>query len=241
MEQNINASTGKTIILSDITGVSSISIEAEMQVDSAHAENDTAGNTIKLGNAAAGSEIGTATCTVEDTDYPVVPTVNGPYAENVDWTLHITPEGTTANVETQTYPATAGATQADYLNIYNTEGTHYAVWIDIDAAGTVPTGENYRISDYKIEVDIVGGDTAILVAGKVKAAIELDANWTGYDTIVDNGDGTLEFTSSLGGLVTTSVPNNADDSGAGSIAASNDTPGTTAGVSKVYINLSQYK
>lgn len=240
MEQSVVISSGKTIILKDLEGVISIPMAANIQVDSAHAENDTIGNTIKIGNAADGAQVGTATCAAADTDYPVVPTVVGPYAENAAWDLHVTPEGT-VNVETQTYPATAGATQADYINIYNTEGTHYAVWIDIDAAGTVPTGALYVASDFQIEVDIVGGDSAIVVAGKVKAAIELNANWTGYDTIVDNGDGTLTLTATVGDLVTESVPKDDDDAGAGSITVANDTPGTTNGISQVYIKVSQYK
>lgn len=98
MEQSIFISTSKTIELKDVIAATTIAMDANMQIDSAHAENTSAGATVELGNQSAGSEVGTATCTVADTEYPVVPTVVGPYAENAAWTLHITPSAGTAQV-----------------------------------------------------------------------------------------------------------------------------------------------
>ena len=98
MEENIIISYAKTIELKDVTAATTVAMDANMQVDSAHAENTSAGATVDLGNQSAGTELGTATCTVADTDYPMVPTVVGPYAENAAWTLHVTPSGGTAQV-----------------------------------------------------------------------------------------------------------------------------------------------
>jgi hypothetical protein len=240
MEQKTVISSGKTIILKDLTAATSIAMDANVQVEFGTGENAAAATSVDLGTSALGQEVGIITCTLADTLYAMAPTVRVPYLKKADWTLHVTPVGV-EQIETQTYPATAGATQADYINIYNTAGEYFAVWLDIDAAGTAPTGALYVASDFQIEVDIVGGDSAIQVAGKVKAAIELDGDWDGYDTIVDNGDGTLTFTSSVGGVLADSVPKDDDDAGVGSITVVVDTDGAVAGTSQVYIKVSQYK
>lgn len=120
-------------------------------------------------------------------------------------------------VTTVTCPATAEATQADYFYFENQAEADFAIWLDIDANGTAPTGAVYTGATNKIEVDIATGDDAAAVAGKVKAAIELNGNWADV-TIVDNSDGTLTFTQDLLGATTDAEPHNADDTGAGSIA-----------------------
>jgi len=118
---------------------------------------------------------------------------------------------------TLTFPATGDATQGDYIMLYNAAGTSYAVWLDIDADGTAPTGTLYTGSDNQIEVDIATGDTAAQVGTKAYNA--LNGNVTDI-SFTDNADGTLAMAVSDVGNASDAVPKNADDSGAGSISSS---------------------
>lgn len=126
----------------------------------------------------------------------------------------------TAEVTVVTIPATAGATQGDYVILYNKAGDSFAAWLDIDADGTEPSGPLYLATDYQIQCGIATGDTAAQAAAKVIAAVEADSNWTGFDTIVDNADGTFDLTASALGDTEDAVPHNAAESGAGSISVS---------------------
>ena len=125
---------------------------------------------------------------------------------------------------TLTLPATSAATQSDYVNIYDAAGTHYAIWLDIDADGTAPTGALYVAADTKIEVDIVGGGTAAqngtLFYNAVNGVIA-DVSF------VDNEDGTVDVTLDDVEDATDAVPKNADDSGAGSVTVGTITDGTS--------------
>lgn len=125
-----------------------------------------------------------------------------------------------------TFAAFAATGQGDYFHIVNSSGTKFAIWFDKDANGTAPTGALYEAADHQIEVDIVTGDSAIVIAGKFKTAVELNADWDGFETIVDNGDGTLDIVSSVYGNLTNATPHNTGDTGAGSISTV-----ITAGVS----------
>lgn len=126
---------------------------------------------------------------------------------------------------TITIPATAAATQADYIVIYSASAQKTAaVWLDIDAAGTAPTGVMYTNTDYQIETNIVTGGTAIQNAALVKTAIESEAGMTDI-TITDNGDGTLTVDQDVVGWAGDFLGFNADDSGAGSISSVTDVEG----------------
>lgn len=131
----------------------------------------------------------------------------------------------TVQVETITFPATSAATQGDYILLYNHTGETAAVWLDIDGAGTAPTGTNYINSNYKVEVDIATGDTATQVASKAYTAIFNTTNWRVNVTLVNNGDGTLEITQGKAGDVDDAVPKDASDATAGSITATTDADG----------------
>lgn len=131
-----------------------------------------------------------------------------------------------AEVVTPTLPNFAGATQGDYIILNNKAGESFAVWLDLDDDGTVPSGPLFIATTYQIEVDIASGDTAAQVAAKVKAAIELDSNWSGFDTITDNVDGTLTITVSNLGTVTDATVHNAAESGSGSISVAITTQGS---------------
>lgn len=137
-------------------------------------------------------------------------------------------------VQTLTFPATAGATQGDFVVVENAAGTSYAVWLDIDAAGTEPSGAVYTAADNKIEVDIVTGDTAAQVGTKVFTAI--DGNITNV-TAVDNEDGTVTLTQTKMGDVTAPNPSNSAENGAGSITGATNTAGAASNYNSKYITL----
>ncbi len=134
-------------------------------------------------------------------------------------------------VTTLTFPTTAGATQGDYIVFKNQAGLDFAVWLDIDAAGTAPTGAAYLAVAVarRIEVDIVTAGTAANNATLAFAAIgSAFTNVSG----VDNEDGTLTFTQDLMGITVDPVPHDEDDMGAGSISTNED----TAGVDSTLLN-----
>lgn len=125
-----------------------------------------------------------------------------------------------------TLPTTAAASQAHYIMIYDEAGNSTAIWLDIDAAGTVPTGALYVASDNQIEVDIVTGGTAA-------------QNGTLFYNAVNGNVTNVSFTDNLNGTVTVlldnagpasaaAVPKNANDSAAGSISVGAITAGVLA-------------
>lgn len=131
-----------------------------------------------------------------------------------------------AQLEVVTFPATTGATQADYVLMYNAlTGESAAIWLDIDGAGTAPTGALYTAADYKITVGIATGESAAQVAAKAVIAIEASA-WEDEITLTDNADGTVDFQQDYSGDIADAAPKNADDSGVGSITSSTSNDGT---------------
>jgi hypothetical protein len=85
--------------------------------------------------------------------------------------------GGVAEVTDLTWPSTAAAAQGDYLHATAQDGTTYAVWLDIDAAGTAPTGALYVAADQKIKVSIVGGGSAAANAALARTAVLANAAW----------------------------------------------------------------
>jgi hypothetical protein len=138
----------------------------------------------------------------------------------------------TAEVSTITWPAFAGATQADYLHVTAQDGTTFAIWLDKDANGTAPTGALYVAATYKIEVDIVTGDTAAQVTTKARAAIVAESEFTDRFTVGAAGaptDDDIVFTQILGGAVADPAPKSENDGGAGSISVAVGTAGANGG------------
>lgn len=131
-----------------------------------------------------------------------------------------------AEITTATLDTFANSAQGDYMILNNKAGESFAVWLDLDAAGTVPTGPLFLATTYQILAGIATGDNAIQVAGKVKAAIELIDDWTGFETITDGGDGTLVITNSDLGTVTDATVHNAAEDAPGSIGVAETTPGS---------------
>lgn len=133
---------------------------------------------------------------------------------------------------TAVLPAVASLAQADYIHFVNKTGTKYAVWADIDANGTPPTGALYVAADQKIEVDVTTGQTAADVAQAFKTAIEADMDFDEFTIGIVSA--TLTFTSSLLGDLTNAVSKNADDSTAGSITVAVTVPGADSSLQSKY-------
>ena len=61
--------------------------------------------------------------------------------------------------------------QADYVTFEDSDGDDYAVWFDIDAAGTAPTGATYVAATNKVEVDILSTDSPNVIMSKYVSAL----------------------------------------------------------------------
>ena len=132
------------------------------------------------------------------------------------------------DVQTLTLDTTANSTQGDYILITNWNGETVAAWLDIDADGTAPTGAKYLAADYQIMVPIITGGLAADNGTAFYNAITVGPTipgWTFYVSIVDNADGTVEFTQTQAGVTAAADPENEDDSGVGSITVVVDATG----------------
>lgn len=130
-------------------------------------------------------------------------------------------------------PSTASAAQADYVVLSTTTGAKVALWLDIDAAGTAPTGAAYVAAGTKIKVSIVTGGTAANNGALLQAAL----NAIGGYTAVDNLDGTVTATQTLLGPVTAPARHNAGDSGNGSFSFTGTVGGTASNLQSKYFLL----
>lgn len=63
--------------------------------------------------------------------------------------------------------ATGQPVQADYITFENSAGEDYAVWFDIDANGTIPTGASYLAASNQIQVPILSTDTPNQIMSKI--------------------------------------------------------------------------
>lgn len=140
----------------------------------------------------------------------------------------------TAEVTTTTWPAFAGATQADYLHFTAQDGTTFAAWLDKDNNGTPPSGALYTAATNKIEIDIVTGDTAAQVTTKARAALVANAEVTARFTVGEAGsptDDDIVLTQLSTGDVANMAPKSENDGGAGSITISVGTAGSNGDIS----------
>ncbi len=141
----------------------------------------------------------------------------------------------TEEITTITYPAGSAAAQGDYFTFENQAGDDFAVWLDIDANGTAPTGAAFTAATTKIEADITSSDTNIVVAAAMVTAI--GASFTNV-TILDNTDGTVLFTQDKMGVTVDPVPHNTGDTGAGSITVSVGTAGAASTLINKFFTIS---
>jgi len=129
-------------------------------------------------------------------------------------------------VDTLTFPAKAGVTTGDYINVYAQDGTAYALFLDLTGADSNPTGANFVAADYSGSADISSATDAASVAAIVEIALNALTDFTATITSDDSAaDGTMTLTQVTKGVTTSPVPNNEDDSGAGSITTSPTTTG----------------
>lgn len=142
--------------------------------------------------------------------------------------------GGTGEVQTITVPATAAAAQGDYFVLEDPAGVTLAVWLDIDANGTAPTGAAYVASDAQSQVNIVTGGTAVQNAALVAAALES----IGAFTVVDNEDGTVSVTFVTVGNAGAPTRHNTGDTGNGSFVVATTTAGTAPTVQGKYFTIS---
>ena len=129
-------------------------------------------------------------------------------------------------VDTLTFPAKAGVTTGDYINVYAQDGTTYALFLDLTGADSNPTGANFVAADYSGSADISLATDAASVAAIAELALNALTDLTAKITTNDvAADGTMTLTQIVLGPVTNPIPNNEDDTGAGSISNSPTTAG----------------
>ena len=92
--------------------------------------------------------------------------------------------GDLANAQNFQLTVSALPTQADYFTFESAAGDTFAVWFDVDAAGTAPTGASYIAATNQIEVDILSTDTEDQIVSKLSAVLLGDVNFQGAFTSV---------------------------------------------------------
>ena len=73
--------------------------------------------------------------------------------------INLIDAGTISTAQQFELTVSALPNQADYFTFESQAGVTFAVWFDIDGAGTAPTGATYLAATNKIEIDISSGDT----------------------------------------------------------------------------------
>ena len=116
------------------------------------------------------------------------------------------------------------STQADYFTVWSTSGNKYAVWLNINGAGTQPTGADYASTPIgnRVTVNILSADNPSQVATKVFNAVNgvlLPFAWTVNSNVV-------QANTTTSGATTDALTHNANDSGTGSIVATITQQGT---------------
>lgn len=154
-------------------------------------------------------------------------------AAGVQTVAPIADTGAYADV-TVTCPATAAATQGDYFILYNPAGLSTAFWLDIDSAGTVPTGADFLAATARVKVSIVAGNTAAQVGAALQAAA---ATFQGY-VATDNSDGTVTYVQTLLGATATPHRHAANGTGNGSFAYLVTQVGAASNLNSKYFLLS---
>lgn len=119
---------------------------------------------------------------------------------------------------TATFPAASGLTQAEGFRVRVDSNTAWAaVWYDIDANGTEPTGAWYTAADYPVQVALTSGMTAVQVAAAVWEAIDNDGSISSDYDYVESAPTTasLTFTAVAVGAYSNAAALLEDGSGSG--------------------------
>ena len=127
-----------------------------------------------------------------------------------------------------TMPATAGATEGDFIVLKDTSGVSWGVCLDKNGGGVANAGPIYtaiNTASNMAIIDISGLTTAIQIATAAVTALNLLAGFTTMLTLVDVGDGTITMTTTVRNAILSPVPLNATEAGAGSITQTNSVTG----------------
>lgn len=88
--------------------------------------------------------------------------------------------------------------QADYVTFEDNEGDDYAVWFDIDGAGTAPTGATFTGATNQVEVDILSTDSPNTIMSKYVStlltfgiAVDFNLSLSQGATLADVRDGNI--------------------------------------------------
>lgn len=155
---------------------------------------------------------------------------------NVRQKTRITCIADTGVIESSTLTASAGsgAAQGDFFLVTNVAGTVFAIWLDIDAAGTEPNGAIYTAADTKIEVNVASSDTAAQLMTKIFTAV--DGNITNV-TVVDGEDGTMTITQDVSGVVANVAVYDETEEGESSLSVVVNTEGVDSVLNSKYFQI----
>lgn len=136
-------------------------------------------------------------------------------------------------------PDGATAVQGEYVHFETPAGEKWAVWFDIDANGTAPTGALYAASDVQVEVDILSTDTTEEIGVKIRVAISASPSFdfTNKFSVTSSAAGFAIFNKKLGAVASTPVSKNADDSGAGGVTFNRTTVGVASTINSTYFQM----
>lgn len=136
-----------------------------------------------------------------------------------------------SSTQTLTFPAKAGATAGDYVVLFDTTGTAWAISLDVAGTDPEPTGAGWVAvaGARRVHVDISGTTDAASVAAAVEAAFDALTD-VPFATSDGAADGTMTFIPTIRGPVVAAVPHNADDSDVGSITVAQTVVGVASAV-----------
>jgi hypothetical protein len=136
-----------------------------------------------------------------------------------------------ASVDTVNFADKASTTAGDYFVVYDADGLAWAAAMNVSGADPAPTGAIYTAipAGRKVNVDISSATNDEDVAALVETALNaLTGFSTAFTTDDTAADGNMLITRDTKGPTTAPVVKNADDSGAGSITATNSTAGVAS-------------
>jgi len=111
--------------------------------------------------------------------------------------------------------------QADYFTFINSSGEDYAVWIDIDGAGTPPSGANYLSASNQLMIEILSTDTPSQIASKITSdlitvPIDFDVNVTPTASLSEVREG--DIVNPMGDLIGWPHTNKSSEGGDGNVS-----------------------
>lgn len=129
--------------------------------------------------------------------------------------------------------ATASAAQGDYFVFESPAAETYAVWLDINANGTAPTGAAYVASTHQVQASIVTGGTATQNRDIILAAIGTIANMT----IVATSTNQITITANTFANRANTVRHNTGDTGNGSFVVATSQGGVASTLNSTYFTI----